>query len=752
MSDGFDPYEGFKQYFVGPTVEELLGLGASEGVGSDPFGFGLSQDALSDPEFQAWLEKNYPETYLGVTQDGHLSVENGFQQIKAGDYTYVMSPDGKTAIGVLDAAGNFHAAGDMNDPLIRGTEPPDKETSVTDWLKENKGWLSLGSGLAGLAGGYLDSQGRAKAAKAAADAKNASDQQFRDMFAALSGRAAGLGAAGPTGAPGGGGANIQAQYVDPMVRSLARTNTPAPIKKAKGGLVQYAEGGSLTAPSGFNYSADEIRNFLNSASQADIDAQAAKFGFSPEQVQNIASQVGSSYNYPTPPAPTPAAPTMMNVGGDQYTQAEVKNWLDTALADKDYSDVAQEAARRGLTTGQVADVFNQAYGVKDYTSDMMAGYAGQKPVGLEPYSVGKANEVLWNAPKPAPVPTTPTQTFDPAADLAYRTRGETSAPLTDVQQGQIQADVDRLTTGILQGGDPNQLADYINRNALGYNAVDAVLDRDFGGLADTARPGGLMTALNQFAGRPTRRTFDPNRPWLTPRLASQDFNNTMLTSFYNPNEQQIRQTGGVGERLYAAGPDKAVGIGNILRQLRGGAAPTTTTPTTPTTTGGAAEGTEAKKFEAIDPALWEGRTRPEGFTEAGYLAKNPDLRKQGFTESGMGLINHYLTHGIKEGRQFASGGQVGALEGIAQDPVVHRYMRGGTGGQDDKIPALLSDGEYVMDADVVSALGDGNNAAGAAKLDKMRENIRMHKRSASPKKIPPKAKAPEQYMKGKKNG
>ena len=51
-----------------------------------------------------------------------------------------------------------------------------------------------------------------------------------------------------------------------------------------------------------------------------------------------------------------------------------------------------------------------------------------------------------------------------------------------------------------------------------------------------------------------------------------------------------------------------------------------------------------------------------------------------------------------------------------------------------------------MDADTVSALGDGNNAAGAKQLDQMREAIRSHKRSAPPSKIPPKAKSPLQYL------
>ena len=78
------------------------------------------------------------------------------------------------------------------------------------------------------------------------------------------------------------------------------------------------------------------------------------------------------------------------------------------------------------------------------------------------------------------------------------------------------------------------------------------------------------------------------------------------------------------------------------------------------------------------------------------------------------------------------------------------YYAGGTKGQDDKIPAMLSDGEYVIDAETVAMLGDGNNAAGASALELMRENIRRHKRAAPADKIPPKAKKPGQYMKGKK--
>ena len=74
------------------------------------------------------------------------------------------------------------------------------------------------------------------------------------------------------------------------------------------------------------------------------------------------------------------------------------------------------------------------------------------------------------------------------------------------------------------------------------------------------------------------------------------------------------------------------------------------------------------------------------------------------------------------------------------------YVQGRGTGQSDDIPAMLAKSEYVFDADTVSALGDGSSEAGAELLDKFREAIREHKRSAPSDKIPPKA-SPLQYMK-----
>ena len=75
------------------------------------------------------------------------------------------------------------------------------------------------------------------------------------------------------------------------------------------------------------------------------------------------------------------------------------------------------------------------------------------------------------------------------------------------------------------------------------------------------------------------------------------------------------------------------------------------------------------------------------------------------------------------------------------------YVNGPGNGRDDVINARLSDGEYVIDAESVSMLGDGSNAAGAEMLDDMRKKLRMHKGKVLAKgEFSPDAKSPLEYM------
>ena len=75
------------------------------------------------------------------------------------------------------------------------------------------------------------------------------------------------------------------------------------------------------------------------------------------------------------------------------------------------------------------------------------------------------------------------------------------------------------------------------------------------------------------------------------------------------------------------------------------------------------------------------------------------------------------------------------------------YKQGHPG---NPVPAKIADGEYVFPAAFVTALGGGDNKRGSKILDGMREKLRAHKRSAPTSKIPPKAKSPLDYLKGVK--
>jgi hypothetical protein len=81
--------------------------------------------------------------------------------------------------------------------------------------------------------------------------------------------------------------------------------------------------------------------------------------------------------------------------------------------------------------------------------------------------------------------------------------------------------------------------------------------------------------------------------------------------------------------------------------------------------------------------------------------------------------------------QLNAQGGIGMAEGGIAD--AGRYLQGETDGMADKIPssidgeqpAALSHGEFVIPADVVSHLGNGNSDAGAQKLYEMMDRIRQ---------------------------
>jgi hypothetical protein len=122
---------------------------------------------------------------------------------------------------------------------------------------------------------------------------------------------------------------------------------------------------------------------------------------------------------------------------------------------------------------------------------------------------------------------------------------------------------------------------------------------------------------------------------------------------------------------------------------------------------------------------------PHAMTQSGMMptaqGMAPPMRKGGLPH----VSNVPLTQGRMDFRRGAA-------------------VHGEGDGQSDDIPAMLADGEYVIDAETVAQIGNGSTKAGAQALDKFREGIRAHKRSAPVNKIPPKTKPLTSYLKGAK--
>ena len=109
---------------------------------------------------------------------------------------------------------------------------------------------------------------------------------------------------------------------------------------------------------------------------------------------------------------------------------------------------------------------------------------------------------------------------------------------------------------------------------------------------------------------------------------------------------------------------------------------------------------------------------------------------------------------------FAEGGMVpehpmGQPEFYSEGGAGTTYIQGRGDGTSDQIPAMVANNEFVIPADIVSALGNGSSESGASVLDQFIENIRAHKQSNPPSELPPESKGPLEYlssahMKGKR--
>lgn len=102
---------------------------------------------------------------------------------------------------------------------------------------------------------------------------------------------------------------------------------------------------------------------------------------------------------------------------------------------------------------------------------------------------------------------------------------------------------------------------------------------------------------------------------------------------------------------------------------------------------------------------------------------------KGNIENADEIINQFIEeYGVEEFRNLREI----VLQGIVPEAQTEGMIEGESGGMDDEVMGMIgedqqvavSPGEYIVAADVVSGLGDGNSDAGAVVLDEMMQGVR----------------------------
>lgn len=158
---------------------------------------------------------------------------------------------------------------------------------------------------------------------------------------------------------------------------------------------------------------------------------------------------------------------------------------------------------------------------------------------------------------------------------------------------------------------------------------------------------------------------------------------------------------------------------------------TSAAATTSTATDFETPAQRAAKFGAAIPEAIKFPERAESEVlsnlRQGNIGSSPTHLGLGFGE-GINMNNNNPNYSIGDANQTVTKAQGGILEAAKG-----RYLRGMTDGMADQIntsidnkqPAKLSHGEFVIPADVVSHLGNGNSDAGAKKLYSMMDKVRQ---------------------------
>lgn len=175
---------------------------------------------------------------------------------------------------------------------------------------------------------------------------------------------------------------------------------------------------------------------------------------------------------------------------------------------------------------------------------------------------------------------------------------------------------------------------------------------------------------------------------------------------------------------------------------------------------------ELSLFDPVGDASWAPQTKLSGLGFAGKFINqedntyylNPEQARKEKEEqdnyefgwdTGMDEPTEdlYFDYDEPDVEYAAEGGLIGHNpQFFSEGGMGNRYVRGDGDGTSDSVPAMLASGEFVIPADVVSGLGNGDNDAGAKVLDQFMQAIRKHKRAADPSELPEDSKGPLSYL------
>jgi hypothetical protein len=218
-------------------------------------------------------------------------------------------------------------------------------------------------------------------------------------------------------------------------------------------------------------------------------------------------------------------------------------------------------------------------------------------------------------------------------------------------------------------------------------------------------------------------------------------------------------------------------VGGLTGSTSGSGTPTANSGSANTTSGTSGTGSSAFQFAPLKANVVSGNSSGInlGDTEASVpminspttaFQPNPDAQVtlatggsvdftphvvQGNPNFNLGTISprfHDMTDLIPN---FAEGGSAdGGPENVprffSEGGLQNTYVKGDGDGTSDSVPAMLANGEFVIPADVVSALGNGSNDSGSKVLDSFLQTVRDHKQQHDPKELPPDSKGPLGYL------